>query len=196
MKVLYLGLNPKPNTFHYPVIRTIPYASPKEALNKWDLFTHMIITSKTTVSYWLGPWDKTLIAIGEATAGALREKGLKCIVAPIATQEGVIQLLKTIPNGNFFYPHSRRARPNLIQYFQGENIPFFSLKLYDTVFQKPLPVPSLEEFHEIVFTSPSTVEGFLKIYGEFPSKIVLTAIGPVTEKYLKKCTQNLPTALS
>lgn len=185
MKILYLGLRAKPGTFHYPVIRTEICDSIEPALVLWDQFTHIIFTSQTTVEYWPGPWDKQLIAIGEATASALRLKGLFPIVAKTATQEGIIELISTI-NGHFFLPHSKRARPNLVEFLKKEKIPFFSLELYETHFQCLQPIPCLDDFDEIVFTSPSTVDGFLKIYGTLPQNKKLSAIGPITLSYLQK----------
>lgn len=163
------------------MIRTEFCADLTEALSLWPKFTHMIFTSQTTVEYWPGPWDKQAIAIGEATANALRKRGVEPMVAPVATQEGVMAV---VGEGYFFLPHSKRARLDLIHYLREKRVPFFALALYDTHFQKLEPVPNLDEFDEIVFTSPSTVEGFLRIYGKLPVAKKLTAIGPITEKAL------------
>lgn len=181
MRTLYLGLRPKPGTFHYPVIRTERCGSIEPALARWSEFTHIIFTSQTTVEYWPGPWDKKVIAIGEATARAL--KSFNPIVAPFATQEGVMELVSMI-EGCFFLPHSKRARPDLVEFLKRKKIPHFSLELYDTHFQCPLPIPNLDDFDEIVFTSPTTVEGFLRIYKRLPEGKKLTAIGPITNSYL------------
>ena len=141
----------------------------------------MIFTSQTTVEYWPGPWDKELIAIGKATLGALKKKGLSAHVAPFPTQEGVMELVSKW-KGYFFLPHSKRARPNLVAFFKSHQIRCFAFELYDTLLQRIEPVPSLDEFDEIVFTSPSTVDGFLKIYGFLPKTKKLTAIGPITKQ--------------
>lgn len=183
MRVLYLGLNPKPGTFHYPVIRTEYCGNLGPALLLWPQFTHIIFTSQTAVHYWPGPWDKQMIAIGYATAAALEKKGLDPLIAPEATQEGVITLIEEL-KGYFFLPRSRLARSVLTDFMTEKKIPFFVLDLYDTVFQKLEPVPKLDDFDEIVFTSPSTVDGFLRIYGKLPTDKKLTAIGPITEQAL------------
>lgn len=180
-KILYLGLRPKPHTFHYPVIRTQFCADLTEALSLWPQFTHVIFTSQTTVEYWPGPWDKKIIAIGEATAHAIRKRGGDPVVAAQATQEGVIEM---ITDGYFFLPQSKRARPDLANHLKKRGISFFQLALYETHFQKLEPVPDLADFDEVVFTSPSTVEGFLRIYGTLPKKKKLTPIGPITEQVL------------
>lgn len=156
---------------------------PASVLPLWPQFTHIIFTSQTTVHYWPGPWDKKLIAIGPATATALQKKGLVPHLASQATQEGIMSILQP---GYYFLPHSKRARPDLARFMTERGISFFALELYDTLLQRPEPVPRLADFDEIVFTSPSTVDGFLAIYKTLPPDKKLTAIGPITEAYLKK----------
>lgn len=190
MRTLYLGLNPKSGTIHYPVIRTEYLGQIEPALTLWPQFTHIIFTSQTTVHYWPGPWNKDLIAIGPATAAALQKKGFAPLIAPISTQEGVIALISQI-KGYFFLPRSRRARSALTDYLTMQNIPHLALDLYDTIFQKPEPVPNLDDFDEIVFTSPSTVEGFFRIFGKLPRDKKLTAIGLITEKALSSLQTSL-----
>jgi uroporphyrinogen-III synthase len=184
MRTLYLGLDPAryPSpVFHYPVIRTVPLHTPelKHALALWPQFTHVIFTSRTTVDLWREDLTgKTVIAIGRATAEALSNP----LIAPQATQEGVIELLRSLDlsRAYIFLPHSRLARPALTNYLSQNQIRFFSLVLYDTQFQQPEPIPNLDDFDEIVFTSPSTVEGFLRIYKHLPQNKKLTPIGPIT----------------
>ena len=158
------------------MIRTERCGAIEPALSLWPQFTHMIFTSQTAVHYWPGPWDKPTIAIGQATAAALRARGCTPLIAPEATQEGIIALIAQLP-GYFFWPKSRLARSALTDYFQAR---IYALDLYDTLFQQLEPVPRLDDFDEILFTSPSTVEGFLRIYGELPQGKKLTPIGPVT----------------
>ena len=194
--ILYLGLDPsrfprQEPLLHYPVIQTKRLASPEldEALRLWPKFTHVVFTSRSAARHWwevLPVFDKIALAIGEGTAEELRSRGISPHVAPEAVQEGVIALLETmnLEGGFLFLPRSKRARPNLNEYLRKRKIPFFSLDLYDAFAQRLEPVPLLDDFDEIVFTSPSTVEAFLKIYGALPENKKLTAIGPVTEKAL------------
>ena len=181
-KILYLGLDPPPGAVHYPVIYTkrLETSQFHEAAKLWARFTHVIFTSKTAVRYW--PFDlqgKTIIAIGEKTAASIGKKDV--LVASESTQEGVLALLKTIDlmNAFLFYPRSKLARPLLSSAF-----PMFVLDLYETLLQRPEPVPDLKLFDEIIFTSPSTVDGFLHIFGSLPRDKILTPIGPITERKL------------
>lgn len=189
--ILYLGLDPsrylhtKP-LLHYPVIRTEKISSDKlfQVKTLWPKFTHVIFTSQTAVRYWFEEFllfDKTAIAVGNATAFLLEKLGISPIVAQEETQEGVIALLETIDlKGAFIlWPRSKQARPVLEQYLGDSH---FILDLYDTFLQRLEPVPDLNEIEEIVFTSPSTVRGFLAIYGSLPTNKILTGIGPVTRR--------------
>lgn len=187
--VLYLGLDPKnfPHAIHYPVIRTERVAG--QVPREWPQFTHVIFTSRSAVRHWWEiqkSFDKMAIAIGEGTAGELRARGVHPLVAPEATQEGVIALLDRMDLANtyLFLPCSGKARSSLSRYLEEQCIRFFRLDLYDTLFQKPESVPRLGEVDEIVFTSPSTIEGFLRIFGELPAGKKLTAIGPITQKLI------------
>ena len=176
---LYLGLDPAhfPKAIHYPVIRTELILSDalKESLLFYPQFTHAIFTSKIAVRHWSEAnafhLNMATFAIGKGTAGELQKKGVENVCASqIETQEGMIELLEMfdLQRAYIFYPHSKRARPVLKNYLQSKGLQFFSLDLYDTILQRLEPVPSLDQVDEIIFTSPSTVDGFLQIYHEIP----------------------------
>lgn len=189
--ILYLGLNPsrylhEQPLLHYPVIRTEKIMSERllQAKKLWPRFTHVIFTSQTAVRYWFEekiPFGKSVIAVGRATAIQLEKAGITPLVAQEETQEGVIALLQMMDLKEAFilWPRSTQARPVLEQYLGDSH---FILDLYDTHLQRLEPVPDLNEVDEIVFTSPSTVRGFLAIYGSLPRNKILTGIGPVTRQ--------------
>lgn len=193
--ILYLGLDPErwPHqpVYHYPIIRTESLPFDPKFLSEWPKFTHVIFTSRTAVQYWweIGLYfDKKAIAIGPATAASLRQRGVDPLVAPESTQEGVIDLLKTLDlsRARVFCPRSKRARGELDRFFSQATIPFTALALYDVVFQKPLPVPDFTQVEEIVFTSPSTVEAFVDQFGSLPRNKKLTPIGWVTQEAIRQ----------
>ena len=195
--ILYLGLDPsrwkaeKP-LIHYPVIRTkrLGFTKPTDLLQA----THLIFTSRSAVSYWEEFEGKEILAIGEATAEMLQQRGLKPLIAPDATQEGMAALLDTLDlkDAYLIWPRSNKARHFLTAYLKQKSPrKFLPIDLYETIYQHLKPEPSLENVEEIVFTSPSTVEGFLRIYRELPQNIKLTPIGPITRKYLLDFFRNL-----
>jgi uroporphyrinogen-III synthase len=191
-KVLHLGLTAPPFAVHYPVIRTerIDSEKLKRAMSELDRFTHLIFTSKQGVFHWCevaSVSGKESIAIGKATAKAIEEKGGRVAIAPFATQEGIISLLSQEKmKGCYLYLRSSFARPLLANFLQENRIDHETVDLYQTIYQRPLPLPNLLEFDEIVFTSPSTVQGFLNIFGTLPKGPLLTPIGPITKEALSK----------
>lgn len=118
------------------------------------------------------------IAVGQKTAEAL---GRPCLVAEEETAEGVIKILKTLNDPYVLYPHSARSRSVISEYLT--DIRHKEIIAYDTVSQVPFDPPPLDPFDEIFFTSPSTVDAFLEIYGALPDK-QLIAQGEITRKHL------------
>lgn len=190
-RILYLGIDASSGVFHYPVIRTerIDSSELQEALAIWDRCTHAIFTSKNGVRHWPGNFHgKKTVAIGEATAKEIGGRGAALWVAPEATQEGIAALLETLDLDEAFllYPRSKLARPFLAEYLKAQNLNHYVFDLYDTVFQRPEPVPELADFDEIIFTSSSTVHAFFQIFSSVPRRIALTSIGPITKKTLEE----------
>jgi len=181
MTILYLGLDPsrypRP-VLHYPILKIVP-----KSVTVPDSFTHLLFTSRQAVLRWREiapePWPQTL-AIGEATAALLRNP----LIAPYATQEGMIELLRTLDlrDAKIVWPRSAQARPLLEVFLR----PFAHqiLDLYDTEIEAPGPLPDLTQIEEIVFTSPSCVRGFIQLFGALPKDKRLTTIGPVTQAAL------------
>ena len=116
----------------------------------------------------------------------------------IETQEGLVELLKKSnwDNAYFLLPRSSLSREVLLHFLQERKINHRAFDLYDTVIQKLEPISNLEDVDEIIFTSPSTVRGFLHIFGTLPRDKVLTAIGPITQRVLQKSLNALRSFLS
>ncbi len=210
--VLYLGTDPAQfaaeghfdgHLIHYPVIQIVAKSPLEPGLKVVydDLheYTHLIFTSKNAVQIFFDhlnelKWSreilihKTIIAIGAITAARLKAQGTTpAYIAENESQEGLVQLLNKIDikDAYFLLPRSSLSRPVLAQYFIEKQIRFQACDLYDTKTLKVVPIPSLEEIDEIVFTSPSTVKGFMEIFGALPEGKKLLAIGPITEAALR-----------
>lgn len=211
--VLYLGTDPTQfaaqghfdgHLIHYPVIQIVPKSplQPELKLAYDDLhdYTHLIFTSKNAVQIFFQHLkelglsgtilaNKTVIAIGAVTAARLKAQGVATAhIAEQESQEGLVQLLNKldIEDAYFFLPRSVLSRPVLARYFVEREIRFQACDLYDTKTLKASPVPDLKQIDEIVFTSPSTVKGFMEIFGALPHDKKLLAIGPITENALRE----------
>jgi hydroxymethylbilane synthase len=194
-QVLYLGLDPsryvsKGHLIHHPVIQTVPLQSLPSSVHTTH-FSHVAFTSPAAVKHWfsLSPpplSNITILALGPGTRATLRERGYATLIAPFPTQEGMIALLKTLSVKNLLWPRSAHARPALLQYLEQNHIPHLALDLYHTTPNRTLAAPDFSSLDEIVFTSSSTVNAFLELYGSFPLGVKLTPIGPLTADLLKK----------
>lgn len=206
--ILYSGLDlPKEwqgKAVHCPLIRIVPRSledpDVQRAIKIFSSFTHVVVTSKNSVrilfdflsrsNISIDEWKtKKTIAVGRATAGEAEAFGIvPFAVADPETAEGVIEELERIDcsRGHFFWPRSDSARPVIREYFERKKISHLCCVFYETVTRVPHPLPDLQTFDEIIFTSPSTVDAFLAIFGSFPPGIALTPIGPVTRNHLVK----------
>lgn len=208
--ILYLGTDPTQfesqgratgHLIHYPVIKVVPrsleHLELKAAYASLDAFTHLIFTSKNAVKIFFKHLAdlkcsvenlkaKKTIAIGTVTAAHLAILGLSPQCIAQETQESVVQLLNTmdLESAYFFMPRSSLSRPVIVHFFQAHQVRYLACDLYDTVTQILEPKPDLNQIDEIVFTSPSTVNAFIEIFGTLPTGKRLIAIGPVTEQAL------------
>ena len=206
---LYLGTDPEncelKDLVHYPIIKTVPLEIPFHMWEDFAEYTHILMTSKNAAQIFLSQLNdkallknKQIIAIGKSTAAKLAQEGFAPNqIAQDESQEGIIELLKKqdLHDAYIFYPRSTLARKKLESYMIGRGVRHQICDLYETVFQKPEPSPDFSKIDEIIFTSPSTVKGFIAAFGSIPPNKKLTCIGPITEEELRGHLSNLKRAL-
>lgn len=193
---------------HCPLIEIHPVpqedSSIKQALANFASYTHLIFTSKTAVTLFFDYAinngisketiiEKTILAVGTATAGQVRALSDKeCLVAGVESAEGVVSLMTSLlPDlkkigTSVLWPHAALSRPLIAEWLKERNIHHVECVLYHTRTRALTEKPELKDFDEIVFTSPSTVDAFLDLYGALPDgqQITIKAIGSVTEQRL------------
>ena len=187
-KGLYLGLDPSRFVYpgdltHCPIIETRPL---KISLPELDCFSHILFTSPSAVKHWMALTKgrsiaQTVLAIGASTACVLSSFGARAVIAPFATQEGVIEQLKTLSIRALLWPRSSRSRNALVKYIEKMKIDAKIIDLYTTYPRMLEQKPVLEEYDDIFFTSPSTVEAFVQNFGTIVEEKA-RPIGPVTKK--------------
>ncbi len=204
MKTLYLGLNfenfdKKEKAYHYPIIKIVPKVKYlRRCLEDLPIVTHCIFTSPRSVSilcdYLLNAdklhflKNKFIITIGKSTQRTLASYNINSTIPKISTQEGIIELLKSMPleNSLFFIPRSSIARKKIDHFFDRKRISYVTLDIYDTRINRKLKKIDLNDFEEVFFTSPSTVEAFFEIFKSIPTHLIFKAIGPVTKQVMEK----------
>lgn len=202
-QVLFVGLNPiyyktEGKLSHFPLIKTNPRASSdpqvKASLAAFSTYTHVIISSKTCakilndyVSHQ--EWSqKRTIAIGTLTASCLQSLGINpVLVIEEKTNEDLINTLKNedLRDAFVYWPHADVTETLIANFLYFQNIPYADCILYDTEVLHPIDLPNLNSFNEIVFTTPTTIDAFVKNYGCLPDDKVLTSISHATEKHLE-----------
>lgn len=187
-KTLYVGHDPSRHPkrqflVHRPLIKTHFYPP-----RPWsDNVTALVVTSPRAAA-WLRRSGRPLdhlkaLCLGKATAKALAIPQM--IIAQKAQAEGVVEMLPLFRKETILYVHSAQSRPLIHHYLRQERFTFCAFPVYDTLYEKLEESFSLEEFDEFFFTSPSTVEAFLKIFKKLPEGKILRAIGPITKECLR-----------
>lgn len=205
--ILYLGTDltffkTEEKVIHFPIIELIPRSleEVRPKLQQLVTFTHLIFTSKHAVFFFFKLlrnlaidlekiMKMTILAIGPSTAHALHQEGIShFILADEAIQEGIISRLKKmdLKKASILMPRSSQARPLLTQFLDDQQIDYEVLDIYDPMPTQIKPNFKLEEVDEIVFTSPSTVGAFFRIFDQIPKHVAVKTIGPITEEALQR----------
>ncbi len=199
MKILYLGLDPtnyldKGDITHYPIIKIIPRHDFHKAFEDLHKYTHLILTSQSTIAPLLSAcsakkclFNLQVLSVGKKTTEKAMLHGFtKIKTAKKEYAEGIVEIIDSNNLSNYyFWPHSSLSRPVITEYLKKHALPFKECIAYDTITNIPEgKMPDCSSFDEIVFTSPSTVRSFLDVFGRFPSKAKLSAIGPITRHLL------------
>jgi uroporphyrinogen III methyltransferase / synthase len=131
----------------------------------------------------------TIIPIGKATAILLESKGVMPDFLPESyTSEGIVEVLKGIEvkGRKFLLPRAEEARDVIDEYITGHGGMCDVVPVYRTgVPENPLPLSERPDI--VTFTSSSTVNNFITLYGSDTLDGVLVAsIGPITTDTLRK----------
>ena len=161
---------------HYPLIRTEEiFIPPSIEMNRYDA---IVFTSKTAVRIFFRKYHifgQKVFAIGPATAEELRRHGVgNAIVQPSHHSTALAEVIKEYGIERALYPCSEQSDNPLHKIPQVE-----AVILYRTS-DRSQPKIELSKFEGIVFTSPSTVSSFKRLYGDFPENLLYYCIGPVT----------------
>ena len=185
-KILYTGLKPdystfKEKIFHYPLIKISPIEIPELNLPEFDA---VVFTSKSAVNYFFKTFkitDQKIFAIGKATAKEICRFGYNSdYISEESDSDSLVKLINRTKFKKILYPCS-----NLSQNMLHKQANVYPEKFYSTEFVDQ-PKIDLENFKGVVFTSPSTVNSFLKIFKEIPTHLIYYVFGKHTEKVLKK----------
>ena len=85
-----------------------------------------------------------------------------------------------------FYPHSSLSSDAIPLALQELGFNVMSVVAYNNVLPKHVRRVNLNHFKRIVFTSPSTIDNFIKLYGKLPENTEFITRGPITQAHLEE----------
>lgn len=209
-KILYTGVDPKgveidADVTHHPLISMRMRSTTVKEIN--DVFgsiykySHILFTSKYAVQTFFHCMKEMnvpreylesvyLLAIGPMTAEEIEKEGVYVhYVGSDETEVGIIRLLETLDleDSKVLLPQSAMTRPKLIHYLVEKSIAYEIIILYDLLKEKPDAKLQLEDFDELIFTSPVAVEAFFDLYGDIIPSLIVHTKGLMTRCKLKAC---------
>jgi uroporphyrinogen III methyltransferase/synthase len=193
MTVLYTGaVCPNPEYLHTPLIEIVAledFSELQAAAKRLQEFDYLLFTSRFAVKYWAesgGGFDvKNVVSIGAKTSEALQKLGVKNISQTAKDDSfGVIDWFSAHKKGRVLIPRSNIALPIIPEGLKALGFEVETVTAYiNRMPHNPIKV-NLDKIDKIIFTSPSTVDNFVKLYGGIPNDKILETRGVVTEKRL------------
>jgi uroporphyrinogen-III synthase len=196
--------------YHVPTIR-IEYKHPEDfapVLEWLNREPYVVFFSKNGViglEHWVReerlslPFHRlTVWAVGNATAETVRETfGFPAIQPPKQNSAGLIQAFERLPPKPVVLFSAKKSRPQFPQWLEKQGWEYLCVVVYATRILSNKDVPKHfrnkpDEY--IVFTSPSTVKGFLKSTGlpnleSLDSRLI--SIGPATSAEIQSSGGNV-----
>ncbi len=153
-----------------------------------DQYDYLLFTSRFAVRHYIPllpsiPNSLRVISIGKATTHALHLLGIKNVEqVDIDNSYGVIEWFRHQPCGRVLFPRSNIALPIIVTGLQDLGFVVCPVTAYvNRMPVNPIQV-NIDEFGHIIFTSPSTVNHFVTLYGALPLDKELIARGPITQQ--------------
>ena len=89
-------------------------------------------------------------------------------------------------NNYIFYPHSSLSSETITLALQELGFNVTSVIAYNNELPNHPRRVNLNHFKRIVFTSPSTIDNFIKLYGKLPENTEFITRGPITQDHLEE----------
>lgn len=176
----------------------------QKAISNISDYFAIIFTSVNSVSIFFNNLTETgrdtralrdikIIPIGRATATLLEMKGITPDFIPQSfTSEGIVEIIKKlkIKGNRFLLPRAEGGRDVLAEFIKNQDGICDVIPIYKTTLPKK-GVSLTEKPDVITFTSSSTVDNFIAIYGkQILKKTLIASIGPITSETLRR--HNIP----
>ena len=136
------------------------------------------------------------ISIGDTTTEALHNAGIKDVTQVEEDNRfGIIKWFEKEKEKydeanaryeDIIYPHSSLSPEDIPLALQELGFSVKSFVAYKNVMPEHPRLVNLNHFKRIVFTSPSTIDNFIDLYGKLPENTEFITRGPITQKHLEE----------
>ena len=203
-------------TYLFPTIKIAPpanFSGLDQAVGNMDAYDWLIFTSANAVRFFFQRLQESakdlrdlkgirICAIGPTTAREVEKHGINVDLVPdVFTSEGILDAFKKqdMAGKSVLIPRAEKARDALPQGLMQAGARVDGVTAYRTApsGRKKAELDGLMKeglVDVITFTSPSTVENFIKIMGAdylLPPKVKIACIGPVTAEATRKAGLNV-----
>ena len=188
-RTLYTGLVCNdPNYIHTPLIEieAVNYSIPSH-----ERYDYLLFTSRYAVKHWKGSLRGRIVSIGPSTTHALRNVGAEQVEQTEKDDSyGVIDYFSRQPRGRVLIPRSNLALDIIPDGLRSLGFDVETLIIYNNVYPHHVRRVNLANIQRVVFTSPSTIDNFVKTYGDLPSHIEYVTRGSITAFHLQSRQEN------
>ena len=188
-RTLYTGLVcPNPDYIHTPLIEIEPVGFTFPPAESFD---YLLFTSRYAVkavahsSFFTLHSSLKIVSIGPSTTQALKEAG--AVEVEQTEQDdsyGVIDFFSRQTRGRVLIPRSNLALDIIPDGLRQLGFTVQTLTVYNNVYPHHVRRVNLDNIQRVVFTSPSTIDNFIKTYGSLPSYIEYVTRGSITAAHL------------
>ena len=167
---------------HVPIL-SISFLHPPIDFNSYD---GLIITSKEgarALQNYTLEWQKlNIVCVGEATANEIRRLGGVHITVAAGYGDSIVDVLKN-QERRWLYLRPRSIASSWPQYARDMGNKIDEVVIYETTCNESRQTVEIATDGILIFTSPSSIECFLKKYDFLPTNDVV-CIGTTTQKAL------------
>ena len=171
MPTLYTGLtSPDANYIHTPLIEIVPVddnTQLRRAIADIDSYDYVLFTSRYTAKYVgaLSVRHTRIVSIGRTTTKALHQIGIEevCEVEE-DNSYGVVSWFSSQSRGRVLIPRSNLALSIIPEGLRQLGFEVDCVTAYINRMPEHPEKVNLDEIDRIVFTSPSTIDNFIRLY--------------------------------
>lgn len=197
MKTLYTGISCPDTLFvHTPLIEIKPVADTsrlEKTADEVDTYDYLLYTSRHAVTYFSPRCQHpVIVSIGPVTTEALRLAGAEAIKQVEKDDSyGVIDWFAEQPRGRVLIPRSNLALSIIPEGLRNLGFDVTTVTAYENRMPENAMKVDLSQVDTIVFSSPSTIDNFIRLYGKLPTDKQLLTRGRITERHLQEVIKKI-----